>query len=484
MVWYWTLTNPRRFPSRRGLGWARKPIDRYLKKPVTLVFDIGKTTKKALIFDGSFNVVEEKTTTFPEIADDDGFPAEDLALVTRWFKETLQSFLNDPLFNITHINTSAYGASLVALDENDKLILPFYNYLKPFPETLRKKFDEHYNVNDTIAQETASPWLGMLNSGLQAFWLKNEKPEHFRKIRTLLHLPQYFSFLVTGKKLCEKTSIGCHTMLWDFENMDYHTWTSAEGIKTLFPPIESLTSHIDVNINGLHLKAGTGVHDSSAALMPYLVTNKEPFLLLSTGTWNICFNPFNQEPLTSDELRKDCLCYLTYEGKSVKASRIFLGHEHEVQQRELAKYFRVGSDEFNTVHFDQSIYDQLCNENNKHFYPLEMEGTGPIYERQFHRTDYAAFATFEEAQHQLMRYLVQWQKLSIDLVDPASRIQRIILVGGFTKNKLFIEIVKRELKGRKIHLSDHPRASALGAGWLVNDESLYLGARHLQLLDA
>ena len=455
-----------------------------MKKPVTLVFDIGKTTKKSLIFDHSFNVVEERTTSFPEIKDDDNFPAEDLALVTGWFNETLHAYLRDPRFSVTHVNVSAYGASLVALNENDELILPFYNYLKPFPEALRARFKEQYDASGKLEQDTASPWLGMLNSGLQAYWLKHEKPTHFNKIRTLLHLPQYFSFLVTGKKICEKTSIGCHTMLWDFTTVDYHHWTIAEGIKDLFPPIQALTSRIEVNITGYNLKVGTGVHDSSAALMPYLVTNTQPFLLLSTGTWNICFNPFNQEPLRPDELRQDCLCYMTYEGKSVKASRIFLGHEHEVQQRELCKFFGVNADEFNKVQFNPVLYDELCKDNSKHFYPLEMEGTGPIYEKQHRRTEYGAFSSFEEAQHQLMRDLAQWQKISIDLVDPLNQIQQIILVGGFTKSKLFIEILKRELREKKIKLSDHPRASALGAAWLVHDQQPDNGSRQLQLLDA
>ncbi|NJN34987.1 MAG: hypothetical protein HC817_12755 [Saprospiraceae bacterium] len=32
-----------------------------------------------------------------------------------------------------------------------------------------------------------------------------------------MHLPHYFSYLLTGEKASEYTSIGCHTMLWDFE---------------------------------------------------------------------------------------------------------------------------------------------------------------------------------------------------------------------------------------------------------------------------
>ncbi|ULT43301.1 hypothetical protein KRR40_07455 [Niabella defluvii] len=40
-------------------------------------------------------------------------------------------------------------------------------------------------------------------------------------------------------------------------------------------------------------------------------------------------NAFNNEPLTKDELEKDCLCYMTYEGGTVKSSRLFAGYAHE-----------------------------------------------------------------------------------------------------------------------------------------------------------
>jgi hypothetical protein len=38
---------------------------------------------------------------------------------------------------------------------------------------------------------------------------------------------------------------------------------------------------------------------------------------------------------------------------------------------------------------------------------------------------------------------------------------------------MFLEILKREMPERKILISDHPRASALGAAWLVTGENAY-----------
>ena len=52
------------------------------------------------------------------------------------------------------------------------------------------------------------------------------------------------------------------------------------------------------------------------------ISFKEPFVLLSTGTWCISLNPFNQAALTVDELTNDVL-YIQYEGKQVKRQGYF-----------------------------------------------------------------------------------------------------------------------------------------------------------------
>lgn len=447
------------------------------RQPVTLIFDIGKTTKKALVFDTSFHVLEEQTTTFPEIVDDDGFPSEDLEKVSDWVLSIFRQYTAHSLYNITQCNFSSYGASLVHLDEAGKRIEPFYNYLKPYPIQTRKQFDLLYGPEKAISAVTASPFLGLLNSGLQLFFLKHEKPKLFRRIRTSLHLPQFFTYLLSGKVFTDITSVGCHTMLWDFQKQEYQEWVRREEFEKLFPKIQRADHTFDFSFDGHVIKSGVGVHDSSAALMPYLATQKEPFLLLSTGTWNICFNPFNKEPLTAFELASDCLCFLTFEGKPVKACRIFLGHEHEIQAEALCRFFNVPSDHYKTVTFKESVYQQLESlpDSAGQFFPMGMEGTGPLPEKQTQQTDFSAFENFEVAYHQLVRYLVKWQMMSIQLIDPETRIRQVIVVGGFTKSPLFLEILKRDKLQRKILISDHPRASALGAAWLVAGEESYKG---------
>jgi sugar (pentulose or hexulose) kinase len=452
-----------------------------LKTSCILIFDIGKTAKKALLFDHSFHVLEESVELFEEVTDEDGFPSEDLQKVSEWVTKKIAHYLHHSEYELTAINFSAYGASLVHLDRNNIPLRSFYNYLKPLARETKEDFFSLYNRKGDLPAVTASPWLGMLNSGLQLFWMKKKKTDGFNCIHTTLHFPQYFPFLLTGKKFTDITSIGCHTMLWNYEKNVYHDWVEQEDLIRLFPPVMNSSYSFPAVISGKEVRVGIGVHDSSAALMPYLVSMNEPFLLLSTGTWNIAFNPFNHTPLTPEELEKDCLCYLTFEGKPVKASRIFLGHEHELQLKAIASYFNTALQALSTMAFDPALFHSISGQkdSSKIIYPIGMEGTGPFPGKSNQKTCWSAFSSLAEAYHSMIHQLVKWQIVSLNLIDPQNKIPNLIVVGGFTRNQLFLEILKREAKHLKVLLSDHPRAAAMGAAWLVCGPEAYKGKNHL-----
>src|SRR5687767_8057743 len=168
------------------------------KLPVIAIYDVGKTNKKLLLFDEQYRLVQEESRQLEEIKDEDGFACEDVQALTRWVKDSFQSLQGEKQFDIKAVNFSAYGASFVYLDKDLKVIPPLYSYLKPYPAELQKKFYADYGGEDLVARETASPVLGNLNSGLQLYRLKYQKPEIFEKIKWALHLPQYLSFILSS----------------------------------------------------------------------------------------------------------------------------------------------------------------------------------------------------------------------------------------------------------------------------------------------
>ena len=156
---------------------------------------------------------------------------------------------------------------------------------------------------------------------MQLYRIRQERPELFARIKWSLHLPQFLSYLLTGKAVSDITSIGCHTNLWNFPQQHYHEWVYREGLIEKLAPIVPSNSVVSVG----KLLVGVGLHDSSAAIIPYLESFREPFVLVSTGTWCITMNPFNDSPLTAAELQQDCLCYMSYLGRPVKGVAVVRG---------------------------------------------------------------------------------------------------------------------------------------------------------------
>src|SRR5512140_3104780 len=109
-------------------------------KDVFVIFDVGKTHKKMLLFDPSYKVVKEESSEFPTIRDEDGFEADDIQLIGSWLKQKITELSSDPSWNILGINVTAYGATLVKLDEEGNPVTALYNYLKPIEPHIEAQF--------------------------------------------------------------------------------------------------------------------------------------------------------------------------------------------------------------------------------------------------------------------------------------------------------------------------------------------------------
>jgi sugar (pentulose or hexulose) kinase len=425
-------------------------------KPVVAIFDIGKTNKKLFLYDEDYRIVHETSVHLDEITDEDGDPCEDLDALTKWILNTFSELESNTEFDIRAINFSTYGASFVHLGDDGKPVAPLHNYLKPFPGDLLKQFYAAYGGEAEVSTATASPVLGNLNSGMQLYLLKYRKPSVFRSIRISLHLPQYVSSLFTGAYCSEVTSIGCHTNLWDFKANAYHRWVNEEGIDHKLAPIRHSDAGFEIKRGSKFMYSGIGLHDSSSALIPYLSLSSEPFILLSTGTWCISLNPFNDTPLTASELRQDCLSYLTYQGKPVKASRLFSGHEHEEKCNALAMHFGVS----------ESVYRELSKSNDWTKYKTTK--TTPELESIFASNDFSKFNSFEEGYVALISHLVAKQITSTNLIMQTS-ITTIYVDGGFSQNLIFMDMLAAAFPDKKVYAASVTQASALGAAVIIND---------------
>lgn len=437
-----------------------------MRIPVIAIFDVGKTNKKLFLFDEHYQIVYEKSARFLETLDEDSEACENLDSLKLSVFESLNEVLKIDKFEIKAINFTTYGASLVYLDENGKPLAPLYNYLKPYPKDLEKQFYDLYGGESKIALETASPVSGSLNSGLQFYRLKYLQPAIFEKVKYALHLPQYMSFLISGKYFSDMTSIGCHTHFWDFNKNDYHDWVYQEGLDQKLAPIFDADEMIEASFMGNLYKVGVGLHDSSAALIPYLVNFKEPFVLLSTGTWCISLNPFNATPLTLEDLDNDCLAYMGYQGKPVKASRLFAGYELDQETKRIAAHFKVNTIVFRTMEFEPEIMGKL-SKNPKFVISDEPTKTlkkiSPFAERNL-----ADFTNEKEAYHQLIADIVCLQSQSTKLIITGSTIKKIFVDGGFSKNSIYMNLLASAFPKIEVYAAAMAQATALGTAIAIH----------------
>src|SRR5207248_11267093 len=123
------------------------------------------------------------------------------------------------------------------------------------------------------------------------------------------------------------------------------------------------------------------------------------------GTWCISLNAFNHQMLSDYELHHDCLCYLTYKGKPVKASRLFAGHEHEQQIKRLAAHFSKAVDYYKGVGHDLTLLDTRNAVNQL----PDTSGTATLQQSSFSERYLNDFKTYEEAYHQLIADIITQQ---------------------------------------------------------------------------
>lgn len=431
---------------------------------VIAVFDIGKTNKKIFLFNKDFEVVYTNSIRFEEVVDDDNYPCDDIESIEAWIKNEIKTIQENNVFTIKVINFSTHGATLVYLDKEGKRITPLYNYLKPLGNFDFSSFYDNFGGVEDFSRKTASPAYGMLNAGLQMYWLKNKKPHFWKSVAFILHYPQYLSYLFTNKVTADFTSIGAHTATWDFDTMNYHSWLAEENIS--LPEPSNGKEAIIANVNGEAIAIGSGLHDSSSSIIPLLKKNHgNEFILLSTGTWIICMNPFSRETLTSYQLKNDCLCFMTPDKKQIKSSMQFLGRIHEVNALALSKYFGVEKNHYLELKLNKKFCSDILSKSESIFLSNTIaEGfKGNLEELN-------NFKSYELAYYQLIFEITERVHQGIHrILDSKNNLKNVYISGGFNKNVIFIEYLRQMMPALNIQFPKGENTSALGAAMLMKD---------------
>lgn len=297
-----------------------------------IVVDIGKTLSKVTLWSRGGRLLDRQTRPNASIAIQ-GIRRLNPQGVSTWLIESLSKYRDSEVATIVPV---AHGAGVCALADGELAFLPL-DYEQPIPEDVMAA----YRAERDPFVVTGSPALADgLNIGSQLYWLDRLYPDAMRSA-TLLPWAQYWAWMLTGHAVSERTSLGCHSDLWNpiegrFSPMAQRLgWAerfaplaaAGDVVGTLRPEIAAATGL------GERVEVLAGLHDSNAALVAargFAEIAGDEATVLSTGTWFVAMRlPAMAVDTAALPEARDCLINVDAYGYPVPSSRFMGGREIE-----------------------------------------------------------------------------------------------------------------------------------------------------------
>jgi sugar (pentulose or hexulose) kinase len=144
--------------------------------------------------------------------------------------------------------------------------------------------------------------------------------------------PQYWLWRLTGALAGEVTSLACHGDLWRPREARLSSLVEARGWTRLFPPVCNAWDAFPI-LPQVAAAAGVspatrvlaGAHDSNLSLVPHIVSRKDAFSVVSTGTWVILMAVGGTGPLDPEW---DMLANVDVTGRPTPCARFMGGREY------------------------------------------------------------------------------------------------------------------------------------------------------------
>jgi sugar (pentulose or hexulose) kinase len=292
------------------------------------VLDIGKTNVKLALFDQGRLLWEKSAPN--RVLPGPPYPHEDVDGAWAFFIDALSEARR--AHEIAALIPTAHGAAGALIGASD-LAAPVMDYEFPDIEEIEA---DYARIRPPFSESLSPKVPAGLNLGRQLAYQKWRCPDLFARAKHVVGYPQYWAWRLTGVAALEVTSLGSHTDLWAPRRGDVSSLVRALGIESLFPrlrpafePLGPIKPDI-ADITGLapDTQVFCGIHDSNAALLPYLVTRQAPFTVLSTGTWVILLcvglSPDRLDP------RDDTLANVDALGRPSASGRFMGGREYAV----------------------------------------------------------------------------------------------------------------------------------------------------------
>lgn len=259
------------------------------------VLDVGKSNVKLSACTAGGHVLE--TLTLPnavlpgppwrhhDLAQQNAFVLDGLAALSR--RHPLQHFV-----------ASGHGSGgLLVTGDPDAggtgLALPMIDYEQPLPPGLDADYAPQ---SGGFFDRGSAVMMAATHTARQMFWAETAEPAAFARARWCLGIPQYWAWRLTGRAVSEASILGAQSHLWNVKDHHWSPIVAARGWSRLMPPMAraaDVLGPVRPDLAARHglppLRVHAGAHDSSVSFFRYQAAGLRDFVLVSTGTWIVCF---------------------------------------------------------------------------------------------------------------------------------------------------------------------------------------------------
>lgn len=438
-----------------------------------IVFDLGKTNKKILLFEND-EVISIEKKEFPEQIRN-GIIFEPIYEISEWFMALIKKIVQK--YKVETITISSHGGTFVCVDEYGEIVAPVLSYLNEPHSSVLQQFNSLAGDFYSLYKKTCTPRMEKsVNLALGFMNACYLFPSIMEASNAVLCLPQYFVMLLSGEKLTELTYLGCHTYLWDFERWDWSDIAREIGYKKLSPSVikskkrEILVSDlnkkkfdIDYNIEVL-----PGIHDSNASLIPYLLQYGSKFFLHSTGSWCVTMLPSKNSLISENEMNNNIFYNINVLNEPVK-THSFPGGIILSKHMDLLK--KINPD-FVRQSEDIELLKKQIQQKDLFFIPHTLNGEEYfIYKNKKLSVDEYMLLKKDESLKNLV-YGEYYSAIVTGLVlsvcnalkdTNLSEIEYIFVEGGFEKNIFYLTFMAALFHEKTLAVSNITEGTAFGS---------------------
>ena len=213
------------------------------------------------------------------------------------------------------MGVDTWGVDFVLMDKDDKVLGNTVGYRDHRNEGMDEEVYKTISLEDLYARTGIQK--AIFNTVYQLMAVKTKHPEYLEQAETMLHVPDYFHYLLTGKKTCEYTEattgqlVNAETKDWDYELIDKLGSPRKMFQKLIMPgtSVGHFTEEVKAEVGFDVEVVAPATHDTGSAVLA-VPANDDDFIYISSGTWSL----MGIEREKADCSKKSCEMNFTNEG--------------------------------------------------------------------------------------------------------------------------------------------------------------------------